>query len=196
MCGIDEAGRGCVAGSLFISGIMLESRFYKDFENLGVRDSKSLSEKRRNELEIDIQRFLKVHNGDFKTLSFSAKDIDSKGLSSCLREGLEEIYRFAKYMGADEIIFDGNTSFGISGIKTLIKGDSKNAIIAGASILAKCSKDREMLELHERFPQFDFKHNKGYLSKTHRDMIRKYGLCDVHRVSYDLGKYLEGVLWD
>ncbi|MWV62302.1 ribonuclease HII [Helicobacter saguini] len=191
-CGIDEAGRGCIAGSLFISGVVLDSKFLCSFKNLGIKDSKKLSYENRNVLSTKIIDFLESNNGFYLTLSFNSNEIDSKGLSTCLKNALIALREFAQTHNSQKIIFDGNTNFGVGGIDTLIKGDSKNVLIAAASILAKCQKDTEMIEFDKIYPQYDFKKNKGYLTKSHIDSIKQYGLCEIHRKSYHI-KSLESL---
>ncbi|RDU72750.1 ribonuclease HII [Helicobacter aurati] len=184
LCGIDEAGRGCVAGSLFMAAVILPSDCIADFALLGIKDSKKLSFAMRNEIAQKIMTYLNLHRGFYKIIQYDAKQIDSLGLKHCLKESLQELYHFAIQKDSHSIIFDGNTNFGITNVSTLIKGDSLNILIGAASILAKFSKDKEMLTLHEIVPQYDFKNNKGYLTKTHKQRILKFGYCDFHRKSY------------
>lgn len=186
ICGIDEAGRGCVAGSLFIAAVALERALYDSFAALGIKDSKKLSFDKRNKLERVIKSFLESNNGFYKIVSFSANHIDSHGLGTSIKLGLQNLYDAAKNKGAKEIIFDGNSNFNIQGLRTMIKGDSKHALIAAASILAKCEKDREMLAYDKILPYFDFKNNKGYLTKIHKEKIKIHGYSDIHRKSYNI----------
>lgn len=194
LCGIDEAGRGCVAGSLFISAVILDSMFLESFRALGVKDSKKLSYENRNILAIKIIDFIESNNGFYLTLSFDSKIIDSKGLSACLKNGLLSLRDFATSHNAKKITFDGNTNFGVRGISTLIKGDSKDVLIAAASILAKSAKDTQMSEFDTLYPQYDFANNKGYLTKVHLDSIKTHGLSEIHRKSYHI-KSLESSLF-
>lgn len=180
ICGIDEAGRGTLAGSMFVAGVIL----HKNIDHLD--DSKKLSSKKRELLYEQI-----VTNSTYHICSFSSKEIDELGLSRCISNALKQIQ---EAILADEYIFDGNSSFGVEGIKTIIKADTTVQSVSAASILAKVSKDREMLEYDKIYPQYGFKSHKGYGSKSHIDAIKHYGQCDIHRKSYKI-KSLELTLF-
>lgn len=184
--GIDEAGRGCIAGSLFVCGVMIDINFAQNLISLGVKDSKKLKEEQRNKLALEIINFLQ-NNGFYFVEKFSAMDIDSNGLSFCLRCSLNNIKKNVTLDKLDnvEIIFDGNCNFNVSNIKTLIKGDEKNPVISAASIIAKFYKDKEMIYLDNLYPNFGFKRHKGYATKFHLDSIRMYGISEVHRKSFN-----------
>lgn len=182
ICGIDEAGRGCIAGALYIAGCMLKNEIY------GLNDSKKLTKRQRDKLFDEI-----LQNSEFKIVSFSNLQIDEFGLSKCLKSGLEKIIEhFSKFNC--EIIYDGNTSFGVTGLKTLVKADAIIPEVSAASILAKVSRDREITQLASKYSQYGFEKNKGYGSKFHIEMIKKYGFCDIHRKSFKL-KALEPTLF-
>ncbi|RDU64236.1 ribonuclease HII [Helicobacter didelphidarum] len=185
-CGIDEAGRGCIAGSLFIAAVILSHDKIDRFRALGIRDSKQLNYKERMNKKDSINDFLRSNHGISMILNFSAQEIDKYGLSKCMQKGLTTLYNFALTNQSCEVIFDGNTNFGIQNLQTLIKGDSKNILIAAASILAKCAKDCEMIEYDKLFPQYEFKNHKGYLTAIHKERIKKYGYCEIHRKSYHI----------
>lgn len=172
ICGIDEAGRGCIAGSLFVCGVVLKC----DIAEL--KDSKKLSQKQRFSL-LDIIK----ENSKFHLVKKDSKEIDKYGLSKCIRESLLEII---DNLCADRYIFDGNCNFKINMLETLIKGDNKLQPISAASIVAKCSKDSEMIEISQKYPQYNFHNNKGYVTKEHIESIEKYGLCEIHRTSYHI----------
>ncbi|WP_299545785.1 ribonuclease HII [uncultured Helicobacter sp.] len=173
-CGIDEAGRGCVAGSLFVCGVILDK--LPELLKNSLKDSKTLSQKTRDTLANSLKDYV-----TFKIIKKDAKRIDTKGLSVCLKEALQEILNT---LYAPFYVFDGNCNFQIPHLKTLIKGDSKLHTISAASILAKSAKDAEMLELHDLYPHYDFAHNKGYGTKAHIQAIKTHGLSQVHRKSY------------
>ncbi|OQX57494.1 MAG: ribonuclease HII [Helicobacteraceae bacterium 4484_230] len=179
LCGIDEAGRGPIAGPMLMAGVILHC----NIEGLG--DSKKLTAKRREQLFGEI-----INNSTFHIVSFSAQQIDEMGISACLNRGLREIM---DTVGADNYLFDGNSSFGISGLQTMVKADTKIAEVSAASILAKVTRDREMLKLSEEFPQYDFNRHKGYGTKAHIDAIRKHGYSSIHRKTFKL-KALEKTL--
>ncbi len=172
ICGIDEAGRGCLAGSLFVAGVVLQR------EVIGVRDSKQLKRNERYELYEEI-----TNNSTFHIVQWSAEQVDSCGLSHCLRESLRQIY---EALNARIYLFDGNTTFGAAGITPIIKGDALFASISAASILAKVSKDREMEALDTLYPAYGFAQNCGYGTRAHREAILRHGYSDVHRKSFIL----------
>lgn len=171
-CGIDEAGRGPLAGPLMIAGVIL----HRPIDGLG--DSKKLSEKKRESLYEEILR-----NSTYHIARFDALMIDELGLSACLAQGLREIM---STIGEAEYLYDGNSTFGVSGLKTLIKADATVAEVGAASILAKVSRDREMVRLSALYPQYGFEGHKGYGSASHIEAIRQYGYCEIHRKTFKL----------
>lgn len=172
LCGIDEAGRGPLAGPLYIAGVILES----PVEGLG--DSKKLTEKKR-ELLFDTIR----ENARYHIARFDAGQIDEMGISACLAQGLREIM---EHIGEAEYLYDGNSTFGVSGLTTLVKADATVPEVSAASILAKVSRDREMVQLSTLYPQYGFDGHKGYGSSAHIEAIRLYGHCEIHRKSFKL----------
>ena len=180
LCGIDEAGRGPIAGDLVMAGCIL----HKDID--GLNDSKKLTEKKRESLYEII-----VLKSSYHIVKFSPKEIDENGISACLKRGLEEIML---HLQADEYLFDGNTTFGVKNLKTMIKADGKIPEVSAASILAKVTHDRDILQEAKRYPEYEFEKHKGYGTKLHVEMIKKYGYCDIHRRSYKL-KALEPTLF-
>jgi ribonuclease HII len=180
ICGIDEAGRGCLAGDLCVSGVALNS------EISGLNDSKKLSEKKRELLYEQICK-----NSKFLIVTFTSEEVDELGLSQCLKKALLKIKaEFYEY----KFIFDGNTNFGVGGIQTMIKADAILAEVSAASILAKVTRDRNLLKAHEKYPNFNFLKHKGYATKAHIEAIKKYGYTEFHRKSYHL-KALEKTLF-
>ncbi|NGP15980.1 ribonuclease HII, partial [Helicobacter pylori] len=149
--GIDEAGRGCLAGSLFVAGVVCGEKTALEFLEMGLKDSKKLSPKKRFFLEDKIKTHGEV---GFFVVKKSASEIGSLGLGACLKLAVQEIVENGRSL-ANEIKIDGNTAFGLNkrypNIQPIIKGDETIAQIAMASVLAKAAKDREMLELHALF---------------------------------------------
>lgn len=178
LCGIDEAGRGPIAGDLVIAGCVLNSKV------AGLNDSKMLSEKKREALYAQI-----VKNAIYHIVKFSASQIDEEGISNCLASGLREIMNMIK---SDEYLFDGNTTFGVEGLDTMVKADATIAEVSAASILAKVTHDRDIYKEALKYPEYFFEKHKGYGTKLHVEMIKKYGYCPIHRRSYKL-KALAGV---
>lgn len=180
LCGIDEAGRGPIAGDLVMAGCILTS------EVKGLNDSKKLSEKKRESLYIEI-----VKNSTYHIVKFSPKQIDDDGISKCLACGLREIMQ---NLECENYLFDGNTTFGVKGLETMVKADGKVAEVSAASILAKVTHDRDIKEEAKKYPEYEFEKHKGYGTARHVEMIKKYGYCEIHRRSYKL-KALEATLF-
>ena len=180
LCGIDEAGRGPLAGDLVMAGCVLEQNV------IGLNDSKKLTAKKRELLYEEI-----IQSSRYHIVKFSAQDIDSRGISQCIREGLDEIMRT---IDAQSYLFDGNSNYGVSNLETMIKADGKVAQVSAASILAKVTHDRDILKMAKKYPQYHFEKHKGYGTKLHVEMIKKYGYSPIHRKTYKI-KALEATLF-
>ncbi len=180
LCGIDEAGRGPIAGDLVMAGCILNSPVD------GLNDSKKLTEKKREAL---FELIIKA--SAYHIVKFSAQTIDADGISKCLASGLREIMQ---NLECDEYLFDGNTTFGVDGLTTMVKADGKVAEVSAASILAKVTHDRDILKEALKYPEYYFEKHKGYGTKLHVEMIKKHGYCPIHRRSYKL-KALQGTLF-
>jgi len=175
LCGIDEAGRGPLAGPLVMSGVILTARIN------GLDDSKKLTRERRERLYMRIMQRSRHH-----TVVIGADRIDEEGLSRCMRRALEEIVSVLR----DEetvFLFDGNSTFGAAGIGTLTGADGKVAQVSAASIVAKVTRDRIMREQARLYPEYGFERHKGYGTAEHLEAIRRYGLCPIHRRSFRNG---------
>ena len=174
LCGIDEAGRGPLAGPLVVAGVILIE------DIVGLNDSKVLSEKKRELLFNEI-----IEKSKYHIVFKSAKDIDDFGISSCLKSSILEIIENLKEF-SDYFLMDGNTNFGIKILQKEIKADAKYAQVSAASILAKVSRDRFMVEISKDFKEFDFEKHKGYGTKAHIEAIKKFGRSPIHRTSYKI----------
>ena len=170
LCGIDEAGRGPLAGDLVMAGVILTG------EVKGLMDSKILSEERREELYPLI-----IKNSLHHIISFSPQEIDKEGLSACLAKGLESIQEHLK---AQIYLFDGNQTFGVLGISTMVKADKKVPEVSAASILAKVTHDQAIVKASKKFPLYGFEKHKGYGTKAHIEAIKEHGYCEIHRRSF------------
>ena len=176
VCGVDEAGRGPLAGPVFAAAVILpEGLIIK-----GLDDSKKLSEKKREALFDVICE---------KAVSYGIATADEKEIDqiNILNAALLAMKRaVAKLTVApDVILVDGNKTFETDiHIRSLVKGDSLSANIAAASILAKVSRDRFMAKLAERYPEYMFEKHKGYPTKLHYEMVDAHGLSDVHRKTF------------
>lgn len=174
LCGIDEAGRGPIAGPLVVAGAIIKKNIK------GLNDSKVLSEKKRESLFDEIKE-----NCFYHIVFTDAKTIDEKGLSACLKNSIQEIMDKLKD-NADEFLMDGNTSFGISTLQHKIKADASVVEVSAASILAKVSRDRYMCEIAPKYSDYDFEKHKGYGTKAHVEKIKTFGRSDEHRHSFKL----------
>ena len=172
LCGIDEAGRGCCAGPLVVAGVVL----HKDIK--GLNDSKKLSPKKREELYDII-----IQNSTYHIVFCDNNSIDDLGLSRCISDSLKEILQNIQ---ATRYLFDGNTSFNVKNLEHQIKADESIAQVSAASILAKVSRDRYMIDIASKYPQYYFEKHKGYVTKLHIQMINEFGYSNIHRKSYKI----------
>ncbi len=170
LCGIDEAGRGPLAGPLVVAGVVFEKRVYK------LDDSKRLTAKEREKLYDRI-----IQNAKHEIVVIDHDQIDKHGISAAIAKALRII---KESIQAARYIFDGNTSFGVDGIETIIKADQSVKEVMAASILAKVTRDRIMCEYDKFYPEYHFCKHKGYGTKEHIEAIRRYGLCPIHRKSF------------
>ncbi|MDO4847245.1 MAG: ribonuclease HII [Clostridiaceae bacterium] len=178
ICGIDEAGRGPLAGPVYAAAVILPD----GCEIEGLNDSKKLTEKKREAL-FDVVKQKALYWG---IGSADEKEIDEINI---LQATFLAMRRAVENMGVkpDLALVDGNQKPHIAdGIEevTVIKGDAKSMSIAAASILAKVSRDRFMLEIAEKYPEYEFPKHKGYGTKLHYERIAEYGISDIHRKSF------------
>lgn len=172
LCGIDEAGRGPIAGDLVVAGCILSSPI------IGLNDSKKLSQKQRELLYDKI-----IQNSSYHIVTFCAADIDEKGISLCIKSALFEIMQA---LPSKNYLFDGNSAFGVKGLQTMIKADTKVPEVSAASILAKVTHDKNIIEDAKKYPLYEFEKHKGYGTARHVELIKKHGYCAIHRRSYKL----------
>lgn len=177
--GCDEAGRGCLAGSVYAAAVILP----KDFSHPLLNDSKQLSDKQRKELRPVIEAEALA----WAVASVSAQEIDEINI---LRASFEAMHRAIRQLKIvpQHLLIDGNrfTPFEKIPHTCIIEGDAKFMSIAAASILAKTYRDDYMDALHEEFPQYAWLKNKGYGTKAHRAAIQQYGASVHHRMSFKL----------
>jgi len=177
--GCDEAGRGCLAGSVYAAAVI----FPPDYKNADLNDSKQLSEKRRYEL----REVVKCDAVAWAVGVVTPEEIDKINI---LNASILAMHRAldALTIRPQAVIVDGNRFKPYQNLPytTIIKGDGKYLSIAAASILAKTYRDDYMNELSGQYPQYDWRSNKGYPTKRHREAIRQYGITPFHRRSYNL----------
>lgn len=173
--GIDEVGRGGLAGPLVVASFVLR----KGDVLLQVNDSKVLSAKIREELNIELIKF------DHGISEISAEDIDTLGLSKALLKGYIESIRKLNIKGKCIVLLDGNVKYdlGIESI-SIVDGDAKCYSIASASIIAKVYRDNLMRDLSLKYPLYHFEKNVGYGTKDHLKALKDFGICEIHRKSF------------
>lgn len=177
--GCDEAGRGCLAGSVYAAAVILPTNYKNDLLN----DSKKLSAKKRYALRKIIE-----HDAIAWAVGIvTPEEIDKINILNASFLAMHRALDQLK-MRPEAIIVDGNrfTPYQDLPFTTIVKGDGKYLSIAAASILAKTYRDDYMLSLAEKYPQYDWQSNMGYPTKKHREAIRKYGITPFHRKSYNL----------
>ncbi|MBE7032385.1 MAG: ribonuclease HII [Ruminococcaceae bacterium] len=182
VAGVDEAGRGPLAGPVCAAAVILP----KDAVIEGVNDSKKLSAKKRDMLFDEIRNVAIAY-----AIEFVYPDvIDDINIRQATALAMHNAVENLKQK-ADFIIIDGNDNIPYdTSYRYVIKGDAKSQTIAAASILAKVSRDRLMEELDEKYPEYGFKKHKGYGTKVHMEAIQKYGVTEVHRKSFMTAKVL------
>ena len=177
--GIDEAGRGCYAGPVFASAVILP----KDFFHPLLNDSKQLNEKQRDELRPIIEK---------ESIGFAVASVDNETIDKI---NILQASFMAMHLSLDALtikpeflLIDGNRFKSYKNIshQCIIKGDGKYTSIAAASILAKTYRDEFMQKIHAAFPQYGWNKNKGYGTAIHRDAIEQHGLCSFHRKSFNI----------
>ena len=176
VCGVDEAGRGPLAGPVYAAAVILPKGHIIE----GVNDSKKLSEKKREAL------FDKIINEAlcYSIASANEKEIDEINILQATYLAMLRSVEGLK-IKADYALIDGNRLPPLNiPAECIVKGDAKSASIAAASILAKVSRDRYMLEMAEKYPNYEFEKHKGYGTKLHYEMLDKYGPSEIHRETF------------
>ncbi|NMA15889.1 MAG: ribonuclease HII [Erysipelotrichia bacterium] len=171
--GIDEAGRGPLAGPLVVAGVV----FPKDYISEEIYDSKQLTEKKREQLyEVIIRDALY-----YDVVIVEVEIIEKLNILEATRWGMSEI---AKKANVDIVLTDALKLDIDKEVVDIVKGDQKSISIAAASILAKVTRDRIMYKMDEKYPEYNFKNNKGYPTKQHFKALEKYGITEIHRKNY------------
>jgi len=210
---IDEAWRGPLAGPVSVGAVLFECGEYEKFKkeiagkgfssakrsgsgggslksNL-LKDSKKLTEKKREEwfkvIEEKTIRSKTFNSFRFSVAFSSNKIIDTKGIVPAINIAIEKIFSEFKLEPEDcLVLLDGNLKapYEFKNQKTIVKGDEKEPVISLASIVAKVSRDRYIVNLSKKYPKYNFEKHKGYGTKAHYEMIKKHGLCNIHRRSF------------
>lgn len=176
ICGVDEAGRGPLAGAVYAAAVILPQGIVIP----GLNDSKKISEKRRENLfEVIIEKA-----AAYSIASVDEKRIDEINILNATFEAMNKAVNSLSIQ-PDYVLIDGNRIKGMSiPHETVVKGDAKSASIAAASILAKVSRDRYITKLAEKYPEYGFEKHKGYGTAAHNEAILKYGPCEIHRRTF------------
>jgi len=178
-CGTDEAGRGCLAGPVTAAAVILN----ENFSNAILNDSKQLTEIKRDLL----RPIIETESLSFGVTHIFQEEIDSINILNAsilaMHKSIEQLIPVPEF-----IIVDGNKFKPFKNIpyETIIKGDGKYMSIAAASVLAKTYRDEYMNKIHEEYPMYNWKQNKGYPTKEHREAIKKYGVTRYHRKTFRL----------
>ncbi len=183
ICGVDEAGRGPLAGPVCAAAVILP----EGLEIEGLNDSKKLSEKKREKLyDVIIEKAI-----DYSIAYGTLEEIEEHNILNATYFAMNRAINGLKQV--DFALIDGNrvpTNIKVE-CATVVKGDAKSMSIAAASVLAKVTRDRLLLEYDKQYPLYEFAKHKGYGTKLHTDLIKKYGPCEIHRLSF-----LKNVLGD
>lgn len=182
VCGVDEAGRGPLAGNVYAAAVILPKGCVIE----GVNDSKKLSEKKREALfDKIVEQCVSYGIG-----TASVEEIDEINILQATFLAMRRAVD-ALEVKPDIALIDGNRKPGLDIAQwDIVKGDASSANIAAASIIAKVSRDRYMKDIAKKYPQYQFEKHKGYGTKLHYEMLDKYGISDIHRKTF-LKKYLE-----
>ena len=178
-CGVDEAGRGCLAGPVTAAAVILPA----NYKNSRINDSKKLSEKER----IILQREIIKDCISYSVSHVSSKTIDEINILNASIKAMHLSINKLK-VKPNYILVDGNKFKAFKKIphKCVVKGDSKFLNIAAASILAKTYRDKLMENYHMKYPEYGWKDNKGYPTLRHKESLKKYGIVDIHRKTFKL----------
>lgn len=176
ICGVDEAGRGPLAGPVYAAAVILP----RNIEIVGLNDSKKLSEKKREAL-FDV---ICSESISFGIASATVEEIEQLNILNAAMLAMNRAIEQLSEKPSLALI-DGNRNSAIKmPSRCVVKGDAKCADIAAASILAKVSRDRYMLLMSEKYPEYAFDRHKGYGTKLHYEKLRQYGPCEIHRPSF------------
>lgn len=195
LIGIDEVGRGPLAGPVTVGAFGVERGFLREFEKiakqLGITDSKKLSEKKRQEISRVLCNMTTEGKCFFHIVMTPASYIDTHGIVPAIKKSLQSalgkvVFYYNALPGEVQIFLDGGLYAPeiYKYQQTIIKGDLHNILISAASILAKVHRDTYMQKMDKQYPQYGFAQHVGYGTKHHREMIKKHGLSKLHRRSF------------
>ncbi len=176
VCGVDEAGRGPLCGPVVAAAVILPKDEYIE----GVNDSKKLTEKKREKLYDDIMKKAVAASIGISDVDVIEKVNILNATKLAMKQAIEKLS-----IKPDYVLIDGNQMIDINiKAETVVSGDAKSESIAAASIIAKVTRDRMLIEFDKKYPEYGFAKHKGYGTKSHIEAIQKYGLTDIHRPSF------------
>jgi ribonuclease HII len=176
ICGVDEAGRGCLAGDVYAGAVIFDETAYIE----GLNDSKKLSAKKRDMLFDEVVSKCMC----YCVATATVQEIEEINILNSAMLAMKRAVEGLP-IKPDLVIVDGNTTPDLDiPMQTIVHGDGKSFSIAGASILAKVSRDRYMMEMAEKYPNYAFEKHKGYGTKLHYQMLTQFGECEIHRPSF------------
>ncbi|HLA35385.1 MAG TPA: ribonuclease HII [Rhodocyclaceae bacterium] len=176
LCGVDEAGRGPLAGPVYAAAVILDPAH----PIVGLDDSKKLSEKKRDALALEIRQFACA----YAIASASVEEIDRLNILQATLLAMQRAVQ-ALSLRPDEALIDGNRCPSLAmPCRAIIGGDALEPAISAASILAKTARDAEMLRIHRQFPEYGLDRHKGYGTALHLAALRKFGVAEFHRKSF------------
>lgn len=176
VCGVDEAGRGPLCGPVVAAAVILPKDEYIE----GINDSKKLTEKKREKLYDDIMMKAVAASIGISDVDVIEKVNILNATKLAMKQAIEKLS-----IKPDYVLIDGNQMIDINiKAETVVSGDAKSESIAAASIIAKVTRDRMLIEFDKKYPEYGFAKHKGYGTKSHIEAIQKYGLTDIHRPSF------------
>ncbi|MBU4480486.1 ribonuclease HII [Patescibacteria group bacterium] len=195
LIGIDEVGRGPVAGPVAVGALIVSASNLKEVTErfLNFKDSKKLTPKKRNEWFVNIRQAQKEGLLNYKVVFVDNIKIDQFGIVPAIRacidkslETLQTVWVSGAHKSDCLVLLDGGLRAPDEFVnqKTIIKGDEKELVIALASIVAKVTRDALMCKFAKEYPEYGFEKHKGYGTKAHMEAIKKYGVCEIHRKSF------------
>ncbi|MEO5646109.1 MAG: ribonuclease HII [Candidatus Paceibacterota bacterium] len=185
--GIDEVGRGPLAGPVYVCAVAMPRAAYKKANWIGLTDSKKMTAKNRTSWFFEVQPLKEKGFIKYEISSRTAAQIDKKGIAVCIRECIaENLQKLALPTKDCEVLLDGSLKAPIEYKyqKTIIKGDLHEKIISLASVIAKVSRDAYMVGQYKKYPVYGWDKNKGYGTRTHIAAIKKVGTTPLHRTSF------------
>lgn len=190
ICGVDEVGRGPIAGPVTVGLVMYERKHERLFKDIPLRDSKKLSPQKRRLIYSQMKVWKKEGRVFFTTASVSAKKIDGIGIAQAIRDCIAKVFHKIEHLEVEPLTISVKLDGGLYAPEqfvyqeTIVRGDAKERSIALASIVAKVTRDSYMERQSEFYPEYGFEQHKGYGTKDHYKALKKHGKTRLHRQSF------------